>query len=220
MKDDAQKMTAVLVIAVATVILMVINSVQIFGLGAGEGFPEMRGSSGAIIDMPSGTPRIYGEELGISYDDVSASNQQKADLVINKMGALDRSIILNAEQKTRYIDVLYNMNNGISCEYCCGARAIIFSNGEPACGCAHSYAMRGIAKYIITKHGSEFTDTQILEEMSKWKMLFFPTQMSAKAQIMKDAGLDVDYISLGSNQYRGIESQAQGSVSGGMVGGC
>ena len=122
--------------------------------------------------IPKGIPDIYGNELSISYDDVSSSNPQKADSTIQKLGYLDRSITLEGADLTRYIKILYTMENGMSCEYCCGARAIIFENGEPACGCAHSYAMRGLSKYLITQHGPEFTDEQIFEEVGKWKTLF------------------------------------------------
>jgi hypothetical protein len=168
---------------------------------------------------PKGEPRIYGKELGVAYDHVHASNPKLADATINKLAKLDVDIQLTEDQKARYINILYKMDNGISCEYCCGARAIIFENGEPACGCAHSYAMRGVAKYLITEHGSEFTDAQILEEAAKWKTLFFPTQSAAKAEILKAQGIEPNYINIGSNKYRGIE-QGAGSGGGGMVGGC
>src|SRR3989344_5384422 len=104
--------------------------------------------------IPTGVPAIYGKELGVSFDDVTVDDPQKADATIRKLGKLDQTITLStlsATDKERYINVAYKLENGISCEYCCGARAIIFENGEPACGCAHSYAMRGLAKYLITK---------------------------------------------------------------------
>lgn len=167
--------------------------------------------------LPRGVPDIYGKELGISFDDVSPADPQKADETIGKLGALDTSITLDEVQKKRYIDILYTLNKGIACEYCCGARSVIFETGEPACGCAHSYAMRGLTKYLITKHGSEYTDLQILEETAKWKFLFFPTIMAQKAEIMAQNGIEMTYANIGSNKYRGIEKGAQG---GSMVGGC
>lgn len=150
--------------------------------------------------MPKGEPRIYGPELGVSYDDVSASDAKKADDTIKKLGVLDTSIRLKEAEKARYINIAKN----ISCEYCCGTDSIITPTGEAACGCAHSYAMRGVAKYLITKHSTEFTDEQILEELSKWKTLFFPTQMSQKAEALKENGIEVNYINLASNNYRNI----------------
>ena len=77
--------------------------------------------------------------------------------------------------------------------------------------------MRGLAKYLITKHGSEFTDDQILEEMGKWKVLFFPEIHMQKAAALKQNGIELNYINLASNLYRNIEKGASG---GAMVGGC
>ncbi|MEK6835676.1 MAG: hypothetical protein AABX55_01520, partial [Nanoarchaeota archaeon] len=100
--------------------------------------------------------------------------------------------------------------------YCCGADAITFPDGQAACGCAHSYAMRGVAKYLLTEH-PEMKDEAILEELGKWKTLFFPDTMKAKAQVLKDKDIELNYINLASNLFRGIE---QGNTNGGMVGGC
>ena len=168
--------------------------------------------------MPTGVPAIYGSELKVSYSDVSSSNPSLADSTIRKLGQIDVSETLTGSDLQRYINILYVMENGISCEYCCGARSIIFENGEPACGCAHSYAMRGLAKYLIKFHGSEFTDEEILSEVGKWKVLFFPGIHEGKAQVLEANGIDsTNYINLASNKYRGIE---QGQASGAMVGGC
>lgn len=161
--------------------------------------------------IPEGIPAIYGEELGISYDDVSPVNQRLADATIDKMTEYE-DMQLNAGQMERYIKIA----GSISCEYCCGAQSIIFSNGERACGCAHSYAMRGLAKYLLINH-PEMSDEDILTELAKWKTLFFPGIMEAKAQALADNGIEFSYINLGSNLYRGIE---KGQGSGGMVGGC
>jgi len=165
--------------------------------------------------IPSGTPSIYGKELGIRYEDVSPNDPVKADQTIAILKNLDLTLNLEGENLQRYIQTLIQ----ISCEYCCGAKSIIFSNGQPACGCAHSYAMRGLAKYLLINHGSEFTDDQILEELGKWKVLFFPGIHETKAEVLKSKGIKVDYINLTSNKYRGIE-QGQTSSGAGMVGGC
>lgn len=162
-------------------------------------FQQPAGSSVDVI--PKGEPRIYGPELGVSYDDISLTNQQKADATIAKIGRLDTSIKLSGKDLERYIKIA----SQISCEYCCGVDSIITQNGQAACGCAHSYAMRGLGKYLITKHPNEFTDDQILEEMGKWKTLFFPGQMSSKAQVLKSKGIELNYINLASNKYRNIE---------------
>ncbi|MBS3133814.1 hypothetical protein J4214_01115 [Candidatus Woesearchaeota archaeon] len=173
--------------------------------------------SNAIKDnvdvIPKGIPAIYGKDLGVSFDDVNVKNPGKADETIRKLGILDVNLNLQGKELERYI----NIASKISCEYCCGAESIIFSNGQPACGCAHSYAMRGLAKYLLEKHDKEYSDDQILEEMGKWKTLFFPGSISAKAVILKEKGVELNYINLASNKYRGIE---QGATNGNMVGGC
>lgn len=148
--------------------------------------------------MPTGLPRVYGEELKISYDDISAQNPQLADATIRKLGQIDVDETLQGEQLQRYISIA----SLISCEYCCGAESVIFSNGDAACGCAHSYAMRGLAKYLIKYHGDEFTDSEILEEMGKWKVLFFPDIHMQKAAALQASGIEVNYITLASNMYR------------------
>ena len=164
--------------------------------------------------IPKGIPSVYGKEIGVFYDDVSPNNPTLADATIAKLTQYE-DMQLNSEQMDRYIKI----GSSISCEYCCGAKAIIFSNGERACGCAHSYAMRGLAKYLLTKH-PDMADEEILNELGKWKVLFFPGVHEQKAQVLEANGIDsTNYINLASNLYRGIE-QGQAANSGGMVGGC
>lgn len=207
-------------IQIAVIVILV--GLLMFQFGKSSG--GVVGSSGAIIGtvsasdfIPTGVPAIYGEELGITYDDVSASDPRKADATIKLLGNIDRSETLEGADLERYINILYTMEKGISCEYCCGARSIIFEDGGSACGCAHSYAMRGLTKYLIMNHGDEFTDEEILIENGKWKVLFFPGIHEGKAAVLKGEGIEVNYINLASNKYRGIE---KGQASGGMVGGC
>ncbi len=201
-------------IAVIVVLLVMIAYVlKPTGQSSGQTGLAAVSASGII---PTGIPAVYGEELGIQYDFVSVSNPQLANQAISFLGNFDRTLNLEGADLERYIYILYKMENGISCEYCCGARAIIFENGEMACGCAHSYAMRGLTKYLILNH-PEMSDEQILTEVGKWKVLFFPGIMEGKAQVMKSKGLSTDYTSLATNQYRGIE---QGQTSGGMIGSC
>ena len=199
-------------------IVIILSSILIYNYSGKEGGNVVGiGTVSASEIIPQGIPAIYGEELGIEYDDVSPNNAAKTEETINLLGNIDRVEELEGADLERYIDMLYKQHNGIACEYCCGARSVIFSNGQPACGCAHSYAMRGLTKYLIKYHGNEFSDEQILTEVGKWKTLFFPGILDGKAQIMKSYGIQVDYINLTTNQYRGIE---QGKASGGMVGGC
>lgn len=202
-----------LVIGLAVVLF---NSFQISQLGVqGVTGAAVAGTAAAGLSLdviPNGVPEIYGKELKVSYDDVTALNPQLTEATISKLGNLDTSITLQGDELKRYIGIV----SKISCEYCCGAQSIIFSNGQAACGCAHSYAMRGVAKYLITKHGPEFSDDEILEELGKWKTLFFPSQLSQKAKMLAENGIELNYINLASNKYRGAETGA----GGGMVGGC
>ena len=199
-------------------IIVLLFLVMTFSLGkisGGDSGSSVKGigtvSASEII--PTGMPEVYGKVLQISYDDVSATNAGLADATIKIMSQYeDRE--LNAEQMERYITVV----SAISCEYCCGAKSIIFDDGRRACGCAHSYAMRGLAKYLITEH-PEMSDTEMLSELGKWKVLFFPGIHEKKAQVLEAQGIDsTNYINLASNLYRGIEKGQ--SSGGGMVGGC
>ncbi|MEK6904398.1 MAG: hypothetical protein AABW87_02275 [Nanoarchaeota archaeon] len=222
-KTEGNRQAVIFGLLVLTLLITVFNTVQIGKIGktgganlaaesGGAAAPVISGS--AVQDViPKGTPDVYGKELGVNYDDISPYNRQKADASIRKLGILDNTISLSGDDLSRYI----NVAGRISCEYCCGAESIIFSNGQAACGCAHSYAMRGLAKYLITSHGDEYSDDEILEELGKWKTLFFPEQMVTKAGIMMQKGIEMNYVNLASNKYRDIE---KGASSGGMVGGC
>lgn len=199
---------------------MVAGGNQISG-GAEPGMEAMTGNAAAQTNLqgidvtPKGTPEIYGKELGVNYDDVSVNDQSKADKTINKLGLLDKQITLSGSDKERYISIA----SQISCEYCCGAESVINSDGSAACGCSHSFAMRGLAKYLIKNHASEFTDDEILGEMGKWKVLFFPGIHAQKAAVLKSKGVELSFINLASNKYRGAENEAPASGAA-MVGGC
>ncbi|MDP2641251.1 MAG: hypothetical protein Q8P39_01770 [Candidatus Yanofskybacteria bacterium] len=178
-----------------------------------------RGQARALFEtvIPAGIPNVYGAELGVSYDDVGPGDPRLADLTIRTLGQLDLELELAGNDLERYISILYHQHNGMSCEYCCGARSVLFENGTPACGCAHSYAMRGLAKYLILEHGENMADKEILEEIGKWKVLFFPEIHEQKAVVMRQLGMTVDYISMTANINRGIE---RGAALGSMVGDC
>ncbi|MBI5065166.1 hypothetical protein HZA97_02915 [Candidatus Woesearchaeota archaeon] len=115
--------------------------------------------------IPKGVPDKYGSELGVSFEDPVNSMQV--------LGSLEDQIPLSDSELKRYISIA----SKISCEFCCGAQSIIDRKGNPACGCAHSGAMRGLGKYLVKNHGSEYTDDQILGELQKWKTMFFPREM-------------------------------------------
>jgi hypothetical protein len=134
-----------------------------------------------MLAMHKGVPAIYGAELNVSMDQVVQS--------MNIMKNFDptygsQKITLTGESLQRYIDVGLR----ISCEFCCGAKAMIDKNGQAACGCAHSQAMRGLAAYLIQKHGSEFSNDEILRELARWKGLYFPKQMIKKISEQLQSG--------------------------------
>ncbi|MCR4368607.1 MAG: hypothetical protein NUV67_01745 [archaeon] len=135
--------------------------------------------------LPKGVPAIYGAELGVSFDKTVES--------LNVLSGLDGDLFPNG--KLRFADLddaakqdYIRLGMSISCEYCCGAEYIVAPNGQPACGCAHSAAMRGLAMYLLKNHRAEFTNEQILEQMTMWKTMFFPKQMYQKAVQLQSEG--------------------------------
>ena len=169
-----------------------------------------------------GQPAVYGQELSVNFDDVENS--------MNTMKRFDptygaNKIILEGDLLKRYISVSLL----ISCEFCCGAKSIITENGDAACGCAHSQAMRGLSAYLIQKHGGEYTDDQILRELARWKGRYFPKQMIQKtAEQLQSGTYTPDVASLvldvklpkynGKNQNAPLPSEIKDLP--GMVGGC
>ena len=236
---------AILIFVVLGLVLSVFNQFQLFSLKSGTPIPTGMAIATAAV-IPSGIPEIYGSELGIRYDDINPNNPSLADKTIEILANYDRTTNLQGANLERYISIASQMSCEYCCgaqsiivrredveamdekiEAALAAGQITEAQaksyrttaGTAACGCAHSYAMRGLAKYLITEHGTEFSDEQILEELAKWKTLFFPGPMSAKAEVLKQKDIAFSYASLGSNAYRGIE-QGASSGSSGMVGGC
>ena len=174
------------------------------------------------ISFHQGVPDIYGTEMGVSFEEV----QQAMDIMKQyDPGYGSNKISLNADEMKRYIDV----NIKISCEYCCGAKSIIFENGEAACGCAHSQAMRGLAAYLIRNHGGEFTNDQMLRELAIWKGRYFPKQMIQKVTEQLQSGKytpDVASLLLDLKLPKYSEEQKSAPLPSdikdlpGMVGGC
>ena len=216
-KSNTETTVQYIIIAVLA-ILLVYNGVKIYGVGdnlSGKVATGI-GTVSALDVLPKGVPDIYGSELGVSYNDVSASSPNLAEATMQKLTKYE-DMKLNSAQMKRYVKI----GSSIACEYCCGAETLVFSNGERACGCAHSYAMRGLAKYLLTKH-PDMTDLEILNELGKWKVLFFPGVHEKKAEVLKANSIDyTNYVNLASNLYRGAENQATTSTGGSqMVGGC
>lgn len=220
---------AALVIGVNQYLLVTINH----ALGAKMDFMPLlqfvsagnaRGATSlADIVWSKGMP-FYGQELGATYDDVLGS--------LTKLATLDPTygsakIQLNPEQLQRYVKI--GMTNKMACEFCCGAKTLVFANGEAACGCQHSQAMRGILAYMIQKYPEKSND-EMMREVARWKALFFPKQMMARAQEQLASGKytpDLAALVLGLDEKTLKNLGAQGNVGApstlqtpDMVGGC
>ncbi len=108
--------------------------------------------------VPTGTPS-YGAEAGVSFDDpIGAQNAWQKGLGIQ----------LSASEQERWNRIA----NSFTCDYCCGSpqRPTIITN----CGCAHSRAAQGMAKWFIKYHGTQYSDEEIYGEMARWYALWYP----------------------------------------------
>ncbi len=165
-----------------------------------------RGGGGTVTQepfaLPTGSPS-YAETLGVSFDAVSSDSPQEAEEVIRTLAA-EESRELTAAERARYIDILYEMDGGISCEYCCEAESIITADGRSGCGCSHAAAMRGLTKTLLQE--TDMTDETIAAEVGKWKVRFFPQQSRAKHAALQERGVEPTFINLATNQYRGASS--------------
>ena len=172
--------------------------------------------------ISGGVPEIYGVELSVSFDQVqqSINIMRKYDPTYGK-----QKITLSGDDLQRYIDVGLR----ISCEYCCGVKSIIREDGQAACGCAHSIAMRGLLAYLIQNHGTEYTNDELLRELARWKGMYFPKQMIKKmAEQIQNGNYTPDTASLvlglelpdygGGNNEAPLPSDIENLPS--MVGGC
>lgn len=132
--------------------------------------------------LPEGVPKVYGTELGVSFDAVSPSIQTLAAMGPS-LG--DSPIMLTEAEVERYIRV----GTATACQFCCEATKLVQPNGIAACACAHSQAMRGLAAYLITEHPDDYEDGQIVEELNQWRAAFFPKQtLVASLQEREAAG--------------------------------
>ncbi len=137
--------------------------------------------------IPSGIPRIYGQELNISFDEVQDAIN-KTEIFGPTYGIEGKKIALTDLTETE-LKRYKKIGASIACEYCCGVQTLTREDGTAACGCAHSVMMRGLTAYLIKNHPQEFTDEQILEELTKWKKTYFPKQtLSAELDRLVKAG--------------------------------
>ncbi len=166
--------------------------------------------------LVSGTPS-YGSQLGVSFNDAANA--------ANVLSQLDNSIPtsqLSQEQLQRYISI----GMSIACFYCCGATTLVDQNGNPACSCNHSMALRGLAKWLIIN--TNYTNDQILLELNKWKALFFPgptlKTVSSLASV-NNGSVEVNWLGTPSNIPQNLINALKSpgaSVSGlpAQIGGC
>lgn len=132
--------------------------------------------------MPTGVPPVYGDTLQVSFDQVQASMDILSRL--DPTYGADK-IVLSGLDLERYIQI----GQQTACRYCCNARTLTFPNGDAACGCQHSQAMRGLAAYLITTQSQRYSDEEIVAELNQWRAIFFPKQtLIATLLAMKQAG--------------------------------
>jgi len=108
--------------------------------------------------IPRGIP-WYGKEAGVSFDD---------PVTAQKLWAKGRAIQLDAPQEERWGRIV----NSFTCDYCCGSpqNPTIITR----CGCAHSIAAQGMAKWFIENYGDKFSDEEIYGEMARWYAVWYP----------------------------------------------
>lgn len=223
---DSGSMTKIIyALTFLLVLLMGFNQTLISGiaggtLAAGGQSPLAAASPGlssaetqALVasTIPTGTP-AYGASAKVSFDNPVQS--------ISVLAGYENSVALSDSEIGRYIKIA----GQISCEYCCGAQSIIDSRGRAACGCAHSGAMRGLGKWLI-RNQPGMSDDQVLEELGKWKTLFFPKDSIKKAMLLKANNIEFNYVNLQSNKYRNLATtgtQSAGNLGNlpSQVGGC
>ena len=108
--------------------------------------------------VPRGTP-WYGAEAGVSFDDPIGAQQ---------LWAKGRAIQLSPEEEGRWGRIV----NSFTCDYCCGSpkNPTIITR----CGCAHSLAAQGMAKWFVKNYGDQYSDEEIYGEMARWYALWYP----------------------------------------------
>ena len=88
-------------------IIIVLSLILLYNYSGKTGNTVGIGTVSASEIIPTGVPAVYGEELGITYDDVSPNNAQKTEETINLLGNIDRIETLEGAELERYIDILY-----------------------------------------------------------------------------------------------------------------
>ncbi len=125
---------------------------------------EITPSAGDVVQdlvnnvVPHGAP-WYGQQAGVTFDDPIQAQQ---------LWAKGRAIQLSPEEQKRWDRIV----NSFTCDYCCGSpqNPTIITR----CGCAHSQAAQGMAKWFIKNYGDKYSDEEIYGEMARWYALWYP----------------------------------------------
>lgn len=172
-------LTVIVVLAIANQFLMTGMLWKMFYVPLAQaveltGNPEV---DAQILVFSKGMPHMYGKELGINAypDPRDTAGIEAAIKIMRRFDHEKVGINLTGEKLERYKKL--GTIPTIACEFCCPVKTLIQKNGNRACGCAHSYAMRGLMKYLIEYHNDDFTDDEILQETMRWKAIYFPKQM-------------------------------------------
>jgi len=126
--------------------------------------------------VPTGTPFYALEGPGVekikgaSFDDPLTSQKVWASLLGSNRFGTANAIQLTPEEEKRWQE----LTSIFTCDFCCGGPNSVTTIAR--CGCAHSYAWQGMAKFFI-RYYPQYTDEQILGEMTKWKALWYPQGM-------------------------------------------
>ena len=182
--------------------------------------------------VPTGTPFYVlegpgAEKIkGASFDDPITSQKVWASLLGSRRFGTANAIELTPEEEHRW----KKLTSVFTCDFCCGGPNSVTTISR--CGCAHSYAWQGMAKFFI-KYYPQYTDEQILGEMTKWKGLWYPQGMiqdylvytgQQSANILTHGG-SVGIRQQFLQQAPGTQQQTQASATPledlpSMVGGC
>jgi len=128
------------------------------------------------VVVPTGTPFyvLQGEGAdkikGVTFDDPITSQKVWASLLGSKRFGTANALQLAPDEEKRW----QKLTSVFTCDFCCGGPSSVTTINR--CGCAHSYAWQGMAKFFI-KYYPQYTDEQILGEMTKWKGLWYPKGM-------------------------------------------
>ncbi len=126
--------------------------------------------------VPTGTPFYVAQGegaekvKGVSFDDPITSQKVWASLLGSRRFGTANAIQLAPEEEQRW----QKLTSVFTCDFCCGGPNSVTTISR--CGCAHSYAWQGMAKFFIRYH-PQYSDEQILGEMTKWKALWYPQGM-------------------------------------------